>query len=179
VSSRAFCDGLIVGGTGHRPDKLGGYGKNPTAVAIAAAAGAELDRLRPALVLSGMALGFDQWLAWLAVRRSIPFVACVPFEGQERRWKAEQQSAYRVLLAKAEDVVHVCGPGYAGWKMQRRNEYMVDGCGTLLAAWDGTDGGTANCVRYAQRVGRDLTVIDVARITREVNGRECRRRDSK
>jgi uncharacterized phage-like protein YoqJ len=36
--------------------------------------------------------------------------------------------------------------------MQVRNEWMVDHCNDLLAVWDGSDGGTGNCVRYAQRI---------------------------
>jgi uncharacterized phage-like protein YoqJ len=44
--------------------------------------------------------------------------------------------------------------------MQDRNIWMVDHCDALIAVWDGTSGGTANCVRYAQKVGKPIVFID-------------------
>jgi hypothetical protein len=139
---------MILAGTGHRPNKLGGYGPqaHDRRVALAVAA---LKRHAPARVISGMALGWDTALAIAAVRLEIPFVAAVPFEGQESAWPSLSQAEYRRLLDRAAEVVHVCPPGYAAAKMQTRNEWMVDRCDLLLALWDGSPGGTANCVEYA------------------------------
>ena len=39
------------------------------------------------------------------------------------------------------------GP-YTSAAMQVRNEWMADHCDVLLALWNGTPGGTANCLRY-------------------------------
>ena len=55
------------------------------------------------------------------------------------------------------EVVFVSEPGYAAWKMQVRNKWMVDNSDLVLALWNGTDGGTANCVRYAEKVGKPIT----------------------
>lgn len=96
-----------------------------------------------------MALGWDQALARAAINLGIPFDAYVPFAGQEWRWPAAAQYQYRQLLMFADRVI-VCDQGpYAVYKMQRRNERMVDACDLVLALWNGAEGGTANCVRYA------------------------------
>jgi uncharacterized phage-like protein YoqJ len=105
-------------------------------------------------------LGVDQDFAELCVELKIPFTAAVPVIGQEHMWPPDAQTAYTQLLAKAVGVIVVSAGPYAPWKMQRRNTWMVDQCDCLLAVWDGSDGGTANCVRYAERIGRPLVRIN-------------------
>jgi uncharacterized phage-like protein YoqJ len=39
---------------------------------------------------------------------------------------------------------------------QRRNEFMVDAADVLAAFFDGSPGGTANCVLYASKVGKKV-----------------------
>lgn len=105
--------------------------------------------IRPDFVITGMALGVDQWMAELCILNEIPFVAAVPFEGQESVWPPHSKGKYHQLLAKAHEVVFTSEPGYASWKLQFRNEWMVNKCDLLLAVFNGTSGGTANCVSYA------------------------------
>lgn len=146
---------MIVAGTGHRPNKLGGYGM-PATVRLVDLARDWLEENKPEKVISGMALGWDYALAAAAFDLDIPFIAAVPFEGQDKMWPDESKRNYRALLEEADKVVYVCEPGYAPWKMQKRNEWMVDACDTLLAVWNGTSGGTANCVRYADSKGKPI-----------------------
>lgn len=141
---------MIVAGTGHRPDKLGGYGKSVKA-RLEVLAIDWITLHKPTQIISGMALGWDQALAEAALELNIPLIAAVPFEGQEMAWPRESQERYRELLAGAKEVKIVSKDGYAAWKMQRRNEWMVDRCELLLALWDGSSGGTANCIRYARQ----------------------------
>lgn len=143
-----------VAATGHRPDKLGGYAR----LVEDALRNLALDVLqceRPDAAISGMALGWDTAFAEAAVTLAIPLIAAVPFAGQESRWPPASQVRYRNLIAQASRVVIVCEGGYAPWAMQKRNGWMVDNCGRLFALWDGTTGGTANCVAYARCVGRE------------------------
>lgn len=147
---------LIICGTGHRPNKLGGYGEDAQwAVYDTALAG--IQRLAPDKIITGMALGWDQAIAWVALELGIPYIAAIPFEGQEKAWPAESQADYQLLLHEAEKVECICEPGYAPWKMQKRNEWMVFHSDLVLALWDGSDGGTANCIRYANKVGKPIT----------------------
>lgn len=145
----------VVAATGHRPDKLGGY--YPRALdRVRLVARKHLKRNRPEKLIVGMALGWDQAVAWAAVDLEIPFVAAVPFDGQESRWPKDSQAQYRALLREAESVVYV-GERYSApipRLMQRRNEWMVDRCESLLALHDGTFGGTCNCLNYAEKLGR-------------------------
>lgn len=140
--------GNVVAGTGHRPDKLGGYDQ-ATSRRLQDLAEAALRRYAPTAVISGMALGWDQALAEAALVMDIPLIAAVPFVGQEKRWAPDAQKRYHEILACAA-VVHVVSPGgYSHLAMHARNQWMVDRCKHLLALWDGTSGGTANCLNYA------------------------------
>lgn len=152
---------MIVAFTGHRPDKLGGYKlPNPTYIHVCKEIESNLKKLNPEKVISGMALGVDQWAAYIAYKLKIPFIAAVPFEGQEKAWPIKSQVTYNTLLSKASEKVIVCDGGYSSSKMQIRNEWMVDHCDILIAVWDGTPGGTANCVKYAQSVNKEIIFID-------------------
>lgn len=119
---------------------------------------------RPDAVISGYALGIDQMVVEEASKLSIPIVAAIPFKGQESAWSQFSQARYHELLAKASRIVYVCEPGYAKEKMQRRNEWMVDNSNVLVAFWNGTDGGTANCVRYARKQNKPVVVVPVDKL---------------
>lgn len=146
---------MITCGTGHRPDKLGGYGDDVGNRLVKLAYQWLLER-RPERVVSGMALGWDQALAWASIDAGIPFTAAVPFEGMERKWPSLSRENFASLLKLADKIEIVCDGGYAPWKMQERNKWMVDNSDSVLALWNGTDGGTANCVRYAEKVGKPI-----------------------
>lgn len=152
---------MILATTGHRPDKLGGYdASNPIRSMVMEQIDRALLRLRPTTVIVGMALGVDQWMAELCIWNQIPFVAALPFEDFHTRWPFHAQVKFREILSKAQSV-HIVSPGaFSGFKMQLRNEWMVDHCEHLLAIWDGTPGGTANCVGYAERVGKPITRLN-------------------
>lgn len=144
---------MIVAGTGHRPNKLGGY--SPQAYGrVLLVAGAALEHLQPTRVISGVALGWDTALALAAILRGVPLVAAVPFAGQEQLWPLESQRTYHWILERAAAVEVLSSAGYSRHKMQVRNMAMVDDCDCLAACWDGSAGGTLNCLEYAAAVGR-------------------------
>ena len=140
---------MIIAGTGHRPNKTGRYTTESSNRLIKLAT-EWLEEHKPSRVISGMALGWDQALGWAAVDLSIPLTAAIPFEGQETMWPAESRRKWANLLSLADQVEIVCEGAYSPAKMQLRNEWMVDNADKVLALWDGTSGGTANCIGYAQ-----------------------------
>lgn len=144
---------MIIAGTGHRPDKLGGY-SDAVFKRLVALATASLRRYQPTLVISGMALGWDQALTRAALNLDIPVHAYIPFEGQESKWPEANQDKYHMLLALCAEKIICCKGFYASWKMQRRNEMMVDACDSVLALWNGSSGGTANCLAYVHHQGK-------------------------
>jgi uncharacterized phage-like protein YoqJ len=152
---------VIVSFTGHRPDKLGGYKlPNPTYIHVCQQIDKTLSQLKPEKIISGMALGVDQWAANIAIKLGIPFVAAVPFIGQESMWPAGSQSIYNNLIKRACEIIYVCPGSYSAAKMQIRNEWMVDHSDKLIAIWNGTAGGTGNCVKYAQGLGKEIIFIN-------------------
>lgn len=151
--------------TGCRPQKLGGYGQVAQDNVLRVARIAISD-MKPAKLISGMALGWDQACALAALELKIPLIAAIPFEGQEKMWPQESQEGYRDLLDCAEKIVNVEDLDgyrirsvrlgvYHSQKLQRRNEWMIDNSeGRLIAMWDGNPGGTANCLKDARDCAR-------------------------
>jgi uncharacterized phage-like protein YoqJ len=43
--------------------------------------------------------------------------------------------------------------------MQKRNEWMTDNSKYIIAVWDGTKGGTGNCVNYGKKVNKLITSL--------------------
>jgi uncharacterized phage-like protein YoqJ len=152
---------MIVAFTGHRPQKLGGFSlPNPTYIRVCQSIDKALRELKPDKVITGMALGIDQWAASIAYKLKIPYLAAIPFEGQEKAWPTESQRVFRLLRKLAAEEVIVCEGGYSPGKMQTRNEWMVDHCDTLISVWNGTPGGTANCVNYAKSINKNIYHIN-------------------
>jgi uncharacterized phage-like protein YoqJ len=149
---------MIVAGTGHRPDKLGGY-SDTVFDQLTLVAEAWLIINKTEKVISGMALGWDQALAQAAINQEVPFIAAIPFEGQERLWPKNSIAKYEELLAKACERVIVSPGPYAVYKMYRRNVWMVDHADHILALWDGSGGGTANCIAYALKQNKQITNV--------------------
>lgn len=175
--------------TGHRPNKLGNdYElKSPLAMWIKREIEDKVaDQLygkrdEEHTLISGMALGIDTLFAKIAVEMKIPFIAAIPFKGQEGRWPIHSKNLYYELLQKAQSIQVVdINVGiswmeyqklpyglYLSQKMDQRNKWMVDNCDKLIAVWDGTGGGTYNCVTYAQQqIGRpDASINELIRIS--------------
>lgn len=145
---------FVISGTGHRPDKV--KGPHERLVKLAEAA---LKKYQPTQVIAGMALGWDTALAEAAVNLGIPMVAAVPFRGQEILWSKEQQHHYNWLLSEAYYVAvlkehpGVNQRGLIARYLQERNEYLVDNSHFMLALWDGSQGGTSNCLSYISQKG--------------------------
>lgn len=147
----------IFAATGHRPSKLGGYDFEVFHRLVDLADAYLSLAHSPKRIICGMALGWDMACAEAAYRIGLPFIAAVPFAGQESKWPASSRQTYGRLLKAAYHVEIVCTGGYAAWKMQIRNEWMVARSDEILAMWDGTEGGTANCIEYATRVKKPIT----------------------
>lgn len=144
---------VIIAGTGHRPDKLGGYEIEATMRVIDFATKVMATR-QPSRIITGMAIGWDMALAQAAINLGISYHAYVPFEGQELKWPMSTRLYYKVLLTKAEHVKICSTGGYSKASMQLRNQQMVDDCDVIAALWNGSPGGTENCLSYAMLVGK-------------------------
>ena len=115
--------------------------------------------------LSGMAEGADTWaaLAVLVVRKENPALklhCALPCEGQADKWTASARELYSSILNQADSITYVSRE-YNKNCMLKRNRYMVDHAACLLAIYNGDQrGGTAMKVRYAQKLGREVIMIN-------------------
>ena len=113
--------------------------------------------------LCGMARGCDLFFceAVQQLRGEHPEItveAAIPFEGQAKAWPERQKRRWERLVTDC-DYQTVVQRDYTPSCMQRRNEYMVDASGTLIAAYNGAPGGTRNTLLYAMRAG--LNIIEL------------------
>jgi uncharacterized phage-like protein YoqJ len=151
---------FLVTVTGHRPDKLGGYKlPNPMYDLVLKGLYDAFLHFKPSYVITGMSLGIDQWAAELCININIPFLAAIPFQGQDSIWPPQSKAKYQWLLTKAAGKYVINEGGFEGWKMQKRNEWMINRSHQVIAAFNGTPGGTANCLGYAAQVGKPVHYI--------------------
>lgn len=157
---------MVIAVTGHRPNKLFGYSLNDNRyVAIKNFIKGYLIAKGCTDAYTGMALGIDQLFAIAALQLKaagydIKLHCAIPCQGHSSKWNEASRELYDKILAKADEVVMVSDEPYQPWLMQKRNEYMVDRANEILAFWDGSAGGTKNCVDYANKIGRPVTVVD-------------------
>lgn len=146
---------MIIAVTGHRPDKLGGY--SPVILnRLIEGAIRYLEEKKPDTTISGMAQGWDTAWALASLELKIPLVCALPFEGQFIKWPLESQARWGDIVGRASKVIFVYKGEYAAWKLLARNKWMVDHCDKVCALWDGSSGGTAHCVAYAQKKNKPI-----------------------
>lgn len=138
---------VIIAATGHRPNKLGGFNK-ATDARLFRLAQWFFKGMRPDYVISGMAMGWDMAFAEAAIAARIPVVAALPFPEQAVRWPQSAIDRHNEILRRAVHV-ELVRPAYSPSALQKRNEWMVDQSDRIVALWDGSGGGTGNCIRYA------------------------------
>lgn len=158
VSGHSFGAGSVdvLGVTGHRPDKLGGF-SDKAQHKVYLYARERLRELSPNLVLTGMAQGWDIAIGLACINLGLDFIAYVPFEGQELMWPGAAQKEYHHILSFAQSVKIISKGGYAPSKMMARNLAVVDDCDVLLALWNGDrTGGTWNAVETALEVNHPI-----------------------
>ena len=156
--------------TGHRPNKLpwGEDESDPRCLALKTAIMREVERAYDRgyrHFICGMAKGCDFYFceAAQALRDARPGVtveAAVPCESQAARWKEKDRERYERLVGLC-DYETMVQRQYDTNCMLRRNRYMVDRSSLVIAAFDGSMGGTMYTVTYAMRHDAQVVIIDV------------------
>ncbi len=154
--------------TGHRPEKMP-WRDNESDPRCAALK----QRIRDALealymdgyvhFMCGMARGGDMYFCEevLRLRSEHPEVtleAVIPCEEQAIHWPEADRHRYFRLVADS-DRETLLQSKYTDGCMEKRNKYMVDRSSALIAAFNGTIGGTMQTVNYAKKSG--IRIIDV------------------
>ena len=86
--------------------------------------------------------------------------AAIPCEGQTARWTAAQRRRYDAVAAEC-DYTTVLQRSYTPDCMLRRNRYMIDASAFLIAAYNGSPGGTRSTLLYAIRQGLQIIELPV------------------
>jgi len=96
----------------------------------------------------------------------------IPFEKQASKWYERDVDRYELQKQHADiltfvDTVEgyefkgVAVGEYHPAKMMIRNRYMVNNSDIVIAVWNGSKGGTANCVNYAKKQGKEWVIVSV------------------
>lgn len=141
--------------TGHRPEKLG---VSEEFICKQLSDAIDFARNRGIVTfICGMARGFDLWAGSAVLQKKeidpeIKLICATPFTGFENRWNSHWKELYAHVASHADYKVatsHSYDPGC----FQRRNEWMVNHSGLVIAAYNGEPGGTKNTILYAGRCG--------------------------
>ncbi len=156
--------------TGHRPHKLP-WGSNETDERCIQFKHRLFEAVSDAYTegyrrfMCGMAIGCDTWFCETLLEMK-PFCpelyiqAVLPCETQANRWTERDRSRYFSLLPRCDEVTTL-QTAYTADCMTRRNIYMVDRSGLVMAAFDGSFGGTMQTVNYAVRQGKAVRYIPI------------------
>jgi uncharacterized phage-like protein YoqJ len=156
---------MVVAVTGHRPNKMYGYDLyDARYIKIKNEMKQFLIEKKCTVGISGMALGIDQLFALAIIELKeegydIQLWCAIPCRNHSCKWPKHAQELYQKILERADKVVYVSEENYAPYLMQKRNEWMVDRIDELLAIYNGTPGGTKNCIDYAKKLGKPITII--------------------
>ena len=116
--------------------------------------------------ITGMATGVDMLGAELVMQNRIKYKdlsleAYVPYKNQYKIWPKFQQQRYHTILKACDNVKILFEDNHANWKLQKRNERMVDNSNYVIAIWNGKEhGGTYNCFKYAEKKKKPMIRID-------------------
>lgn len=138
--------------TGHRPQKMR-VSESELRLLIETAVEDAINRDFLTFI-SGMAIGYDIIAAEtvLILRKQNPhihLICALPHPEFEKRWHMEWQHRYHRILSQA-DLIKVVSPCYSLASYQRRNEWMVSKSSFVIAAYNGTPGGTRNTIEFAK-----------------------------
>lgn len=151
----------VVAGTGQRPQHMRPMEREWGRAEL----GRVMGRLRAEMgmeyVVSGMALGFDQWFAIEAVKLGCELHAYLPFpaEDQSRKWNDADRAGYQSLLGLSTLIRHEAD-AFEFAAYHRRNQAMVDSADLMVAMTNGKrSGGTWDCLGRIVRAGTPTILI--------------------
>lgn len=161
--------------TGHRPNRLpwGEDERDPRCVALKRHLAEKVEEAYLAgcrHFICGMALGCDLYFAQivLELQKKYPDLlleAAVPYPEQSKGWPEADRIRYQTLLDQC-DLETVVQQHYDRGCMMRRNRYMVEHAGRILAVYDGQGtGGTMRTLHYAMQLDRETDIIDLSEFT--------------
>ncbi|MCM1328785.1 MAG: DUF1273 domain-containing protein [Ruminococcus sp.] len=164
--------------SGHRPEKLPFNGSGGSAVVrrlqsilykeILDSISAGYSRF-----ITGLARGVDLWAGEILMElkaqgEEISIIAVQPYKEHGGNFLGKEKFSLGRLMSNADEVVCL-SEEYRKGCMQRRNEYMVDHSGKLIAVVSDYKSGTGSTIRYAQKQGIEVRVIDAKKFAEQMS----------
>lgn len=150
---------MIVAGTGHRPKYCPcKYKENhPWLTKLKHKLIEQIKKDKPELIISGMAIGWDTWLAKAALYMGVPLHAYVPFPESGSRWPKKSQKIFNDILDAADEIRYISNE-YSPEVFFVRDQAMIDNCDRVWALWnpDMKQGGTYATLQMAERQNREV-----------------------
>ncbi|MCK9198101.1 MAG: DUF1273 domain-containing protein [Bacilli bacterium] len=159
--------------TGHRPDKLWGYNyDHPNYRKMKDVFKKILKENNCTEAITGMALGVDQVFAQAVIElkdegMNVSLTCAIPCLNHPSKWPNSSVVLYNSILDRADNIIIVTESNYTKTCMQKRNMWMVDRCDLLICIWNGSSGGTSNCVQYSIRKNKTIYSIDPSTIAQD------------
>ncbi len=143
--------------TGHRPSKLKGYkdlDNKQLLWEIHDCCVHLIENEGVGVFINGVALGVDQWSAKIVLKLKekyphIKLISAVPCLNHSSKWTKNSKKDWQDIIDKSDEVKYVTEEEFTPYCMQLRNKWMVDKSDIVVSVWDGSSGGTNNCVQYA------------------------------
>lgn len=156
--------------TGHRPEKLPGYGEIENQVLRVIKSMLYFQIYQAAengykYFVSGLARGVDLWAAEYVydIKNRFPDIKLIgvkPFASHGESFRGEDLWSFSNILAKADEIVCV-SEEYSRDCYKIRNQYMVDRSSRLIAVVDDFKSGTGQTINYARKKGLEINIINV------------------
>lgn len=167
--------------SGHRPEKLPVKGNGGSAVIryLKSILYKEiLDSISAGYTrfITGLARGVDLWAGEILMElkaqgEQISIIAVKPYKTHGDNFKGVEKFALGRLMSMADEVVCLSDE-YRKGCLQRRNEYMVDHSGKLIAVVSDYRSGTGATIRYAEKQGIEVRIIDAKTFEEQINAIE-------
>lgn len=156
--------------TGHRENKLPWRGNEdaPECIALKARIADAVQAVYASGIrhfICGMATGCDMYfceavLALRACHEDVTLEAAIPWEGQASGWSAALKARHSRLIEDC-DFYTLVQTNYTPDCLIKRNRYMVDSSGVIIAAYSGQPGGTMSTLLYALRQGLEIIELTI------------------
>jgi hypothetical protein len=147
-----------LGVTGHQeiPDDAVGYVAKAIRETLATTS-------RPLEGFSSLAIGADQLFAKALLAAGGELHAVIPCAGYESTFSDDQRPNYERLLTDASHVTELGFPRPSEEAFDAAGKWIAENATIFLAVWDGLParglGGTADAVKHARNLGRDVRII--------------------
>ena len=150
---------LIIAGTGHRPKYCPcKYNNNhPWLLDLKNRLRSYLSDSRPDIIRAGGAIGWDTWLAQIALELEIDLHLYLPFDGQGNAWPDESRKEYKRIKSLASKINYTSDHYYPKVFIDRDIQ-MITGADKVVALLDPNvnSGGTFYTVGEAKKLGLEI-----------------------